>query len=75
MVTITGKGFPEDGSGRNDTVQVTLPGGATCTVLTSSYTTIRCIAGAQPSGAASPAAVRGMFPGMRGMLVERYPNR
>jgi hypothetical protein len=75
MVTITGKGFPEAGSGRNDTVEVTLPGGAACAVLSSTYTTVTCIAGARPAGAASPAAIKATYPGMRGMAVERYPNR
>jgi hypothetical protein len=76
MVTITGKGFPDSSAaGYGDSVEVALPGGGSCRVLSSSYTTITCIAGPQPAGAAAPLPIKGLYPGMRGMALEHYPNR
>jgi hypothetical protein len=76
MVTITGKGFPDSSvAGYDDTVEVALPGGGSCQVLSSSYSTITCIAGPQPAGAAAPLPIKDLYPGMRGTAVERYPNR
>jgi hypothetical protein len=76
MVTITGKGFPgTSASGHHDIVEVALPGGGSCAVLSSSYSTVTCIAGPQPAGAAPSLPIKNLHPGMRGMVVERYPNR
>ena len=74
MVTIKGKGFPSLSSGHNDTVEVILAGGGACQVQASSYNTIACIAGPRPTSSSS-GPIMNLYPGLRGMWVERYPNR
>ena len=70
LVAITGKGFPTPEVRSSDTVTVTL-GGLPCAVLSSNYTTIMCVTGAQQAAPAGPAAAP-FYPGMRGMAYELY---
>ncbi len=78
MLTITGKGFPDDSRpGDLAGINITTSGGAPCTPLTSNYTTITC-ATAPSSGNTSTASAglpfKGWYPGMRGVQYE-FLNR
>lgn len=76
VLTISGRGFPSyPPPGVLDqaaTIDVVLPGGAPCTLLTSNYSTITCVTAPQPAaGIAAPApAVAGVYAGMRGIEYE-----
>ncbi|KAL6747058.1 hypothetical protein V8C86DRAFT_3034101 [Haematococcus lacustris] len=71
LLTLTGKGFPSLGLGQAPSVTLTLHGVA-CAVQSSNYTTLTCITGAQPAGYTPPPAVKGMWPGARGLAFDLY---
>ena len=72
LMTITGRGFPSLGSGAGDTVTVRV-GGAPCTVVTSTYSTLTCRTSPQPAAAPLTAtALRNQYAGMRGAEYEFY---
>lgn len=69
LVTITGRGFPTLNMG--DTLTISA-GGAPCTVVSSSYSTVTCTTGARPANWAAPTPIAGLYPGARGLEAETY---
>lgn len=69
-LTISGAGFPE---GRLEDVSVHV-GGVTCDVVGSTFAAITCVTRAAPAAqdVALASAIRGMFPGSRGVEYAVY---
>ncbi len=82
LLTIRGRAFPDLSRSPNDTVAVTLPGGSTCSVVSSTYDTITCLTDPKPSDSALPTdtgifqssdSIRTpVYPGMRGAWYDVY---
>ena len=74
VVTINGRGFPDFGLDKDDTISVTVAG-VPCTVINSAYDVMTCSSGAQPATPAlAAAAIKGQYPGMRGADYEHIAN-
>ncbi len=65
-----GRGFPTLALGL-DTISITVAG-APCAVTASTYTSITCVTGALPAGYTPPAAIRGLYPGGRGVELQLF---
>eukprot|EP00798_Chlamydomonas_sp_ICE-L_P010965 gene10965-17076_t len=73
-VTIQGRGFPTIAGLIGDSLSITLAGGSTCEVMSTNYSTIICKTSPQPDKYTVPAAIKGVYPGARGIEFELYRN-
>eukprot|EP00798_Chlamydomonas_sp_ICE-L_P031254 gene31253-6400_t len=72
IVTLLGRGFPNMVGVIGDSLSITLAGGSTCEVMSTNYSTIVCKTTPQTDNYTVPTAIKGVYPGARGIEFELY---